>query len=863
MTRITKYRGLVATSTLAVALASSPALAQDSVVSADESAANAIIVSGLRGQPRSVTDSAVPVDVFSEETIERASQTDTLDILQTLIPSYTVNRAANTTSDTFIRAPSLRGLPADKTLLLLNGRRRHKSASVGVSRYGSHAADSAVIPAIALKSIEVLRDGAAAQYGSDAIAGVINYELKDDNHGGSLVAQVGQYYEGDGESVQIAGNIGLPLTDNGFINISGQYTDNDYTNRARTFDSTSWNPFDAYENDPAYRDAVDAAGIDISEPMEVRGQPKERAGRIVVNSGIDLSDDTELYAFGNFSRSKGTAMATFRVPGGGHVVMDNPVRLEDGSTWRFADRFPLGYQPNFSGKVTDWSIAGGWRTERDLGGDQTFSADVAARYGWDKIEYSIADTVNPSMGPDSPTDFDASTYTSDEFALNADFVYTVGVGLAGPLVFNFGGEFRREGFKIGAGSPGSYTGGPWGMADPFNFCSNEADFADRSLNAGAPMGMGISCTDPSDPVYTIMQPGSNGITGLSPDVASDFTTESKSAYAELSADVTDEWFVDFAGRYEDYQSFGDKFVWKIATRYNVTDWAAVRGSLGTGFRAPTAGQLNMTQSAINTVGGVPMNIGLYPASHPVAQYLGGEELGPETSKNYSLGLTLNPFDGFTLTIDAYRIKIEDQLYATSRITVTDDIRAAMLEAGIEGAGAIDQIQFFQNAIDTTVEGLDIVASYRGYFLGDQPTTITAAFNTNSYNIDNVNIAQVSFNDVTVYNFENNNPDWRANATVFHDFGPVQAMVRANVFGPWSRQTTRAGNAIQDYGTEVLFDAELTAPLGDGYSLTLGARNLFDGYPPVNRIDDTNGRTYVDGPMSWQGGFYYARLNFDF
>ena len=335
MTKYLKTSGIAATSILALMHAPS-AYAQETAStgqasSGDVAPAGEIIVTGLRGQIRSVTDSPVPVDVFGEEMIERAAQTDTLNVLQTLTPSFSVSRAANTTSNTFIRSPQLRGLSSDKTLLLLNGRRRHKSGSVSVGGSGSHAADAAVIPSIALGSVEVLRDGAAAQYGSDAIAGVINFQLKDDADGGSLIVQGGQYYEGDGTGVLIAGNVGLPLTDSGFINISGQYNDDDHTVRAGPFISNAWTATEAYETDPAFREAVDSLGIDLSKPLEKVGKPKERAIRFVVNSGIDLTDDTSLYAFGNWSRSKGDAYATYRTPGGGHQVMDNPIRLEDGS----------------------------------------------------------------------------------------------------------------------------------------------------------------------------------------------------------------------------------------------------------------------------------------------------------------------------------------------------------------------------------------------------------------------------------------------------------------------------------------------------------------------------------------------------
>jgi iron complex outermembrane receptor protein len=856
-----------------LALMTAPAVAQEiagpvadqvAAAGAGQGGDEDIVVSGLRGRPRTVTDSAVPVDVFSEETIKRSSQTDTVEILQTMIPSYSVARSANTTSDSFVRAPRLRGLPAHATLLLVNGHRRHKSASVQVSGFASQSADSAVIPAIALKSIEVLRDGAAAQYGSDAIAGVINYQLKDADHGGSLVVQGGQFYEGDGKSIQVAGNIGMKLTDHGFINVSAQLNHDDPTVRARTFTSSAWDPFNAYATDPVFAAAVDAAGLDLSKPLEKRGKPMEKAARLFVNSGLDLTDNSSLYAMGNFSKSKGTAGATYRVPGARQAVLDNPIRLSDGSIYRFRDDYPLGMAPSFSGVVTDWSATGGWKSDFDLGGEQTLTADVSARYGRDKIAYSIDGTVNPSMGPASPTSFDASTYVSDELSFNADFVYSVPTAFTkGPLVFNFGAEYRRERFRIEPGEEGSYLAGIWSAADPFNFCSNETAIASRTLNAGAPTNQGINCTSATDPVYNVLQPGSNGITGIAPNVSGIWSTNNKSLYGEVTSDITDRWFLDLATRFEDYKSFGSKLVWKVATRYNLTDWLGVRGSIGTGFRAPTAGQQNMTQTSIQTVGGTQLNVGLYPPTNAVAQFLGAKALKPERSKNYSLGVTLSPAPNLTLTVDAYRIKLSDQMYTSSQITVTPAIRAAMVGAGILGAESIDRIQFYQNALDSTTQGLDVVASYRGDWFDVGSTNLTAAFNTNSFKIDRVLVSTVSFDSTTVYNFEHNDPKWRANATVNQQIGPVSVMLRANFYGPWSRQTTAASHLIQHYGTETLFDAEVSLPLTDSLSVTVGARDIFDNYPDVNKIDDTNGRIYVDGPVSWQGGYYYARVNFNF
>lgn len=817
-----------------------------------------IVVTGVRGQPRSVQDSPVPVDVLSAKAIQKVSQSDTLNTLQTLIPSFTVTRSPNTTANTFIRSPSLRGLPADETLLLLNGIRRHKSASVGVSGNGSQSADAAVIPDIALKSVQVLRDGAAAEYGSDAIAGVINFILKDNRDGGELVAQAGQYYAGDGQDYKIAGNIGLPLTSAGFLSLSGEYTKNEFTDRARQFIATNFNPFTYALSHPDY-----AAAVDLGTPLQPSGEPKQDALRFVANAGVNLDDNSQLYAFGNFSRSRGTAHANYRYPGGGQPVMDNPIRLQDGSIFRFNQEFPGGLQPDFSGNVLDWSVVGGYKTERDLDGDRKVTANLSARYGWDKIGYSIVSTLNPSMGPTSPTSFRASNYVEDEAALNADFSYQTPVSaFASPLVLSAGAEARREGFEIRPGEPSSYAAGAWSAPDPFGFCTRQSSFSQRTLTAAAPNGAGIDCTNPKDPVYNTLSVGSNGITGLPPQNTGSWNTNSYSGYLEASTDVTSRWFVDLATRYEDYDGVGSKVIGKVATRFKLTDDWAIRGSVGTGFRAPTAGQVHMTQVAILTVNGVPTNTGLYSADNPVAKFLGAKPLRPETSMDYTVGVTGQPLPNLQLTLDAYHIKVSDQLYSTKQIAVTPAILAAMQAAGIQGAESIASINFFQNAFDSTVEGIDFVGSYRHDWSNGQSTTVEESVNYNKYKIDQVHIGGL-FSDALIFNFEHNNPEWREVLTVMHEAGPWTGLVRANVYGPYSRATT-AGPYLTEHDHAVaMFDAELEYRFRPGLSLAVGGQNIFDRYPDKNHINATNGAVYADGAVPWQGGFYYARITYGF
>jgi iron complex outermembrane receptor protein len=817
-----------------------------------------VIVTGMRGRPRVVQDTPVPVDVFSEQALKAATQTDTLNTLTTLIPSYSVPRSANSTSNTFIRAPSLRGLSADKTLLLMNSKRRHKSASVGVSGSGSQSADAAVIPAIALKSVEVLRDGAAAQYGSDAIAGVINFMLKDASSGGSITAQAGQYYEGDGDDYLVAGNIGLPLTESGFLNLSGQWTQSLRTIRANQFSAPAFDAIAYAAANPSY-----AAAVDLSEPLQRTGRPKEWAWRFIANSGIDLTDNTSIYAFGNYSRSRGIAAANYRYPGGGHVVLDNPVRLQDGSIFRFNQLYPGGLRPEFSGDVTDWSAATGYRTSIDFDEGRSLKIDIGVRYGWDEIAYAIVGTLNPSMGPTSPNDFTASSYVNDELSFNADMAYETPVSWAvEPLVISFGAEYRQEGFKIRPGEPNSYLAGDFSRPDPFDFCTNEPNVSARTLRPGAPQNMGINCSVASDAVYRVLSVGSNGITGLPPSATGAYETSSYSFYAEGSTDITEKFYLNVAGRFEHYDAFGSKVIGKVAGRYEFSDGFAMRGSVGTGFRAPTAGQLNMTQIAILTVDGIPTNTGLYPASHPVSEFLGAKPLKPETSVNYSIGLTANPMPGMALSIDAYRVEVSDQLYSTAQIPVTPAIAAAMTAAGVPGAESIGSVNFFQNAFDATVQGVDVVGSYRYSWENGQSTDLVASFNYNQYKVGKVKIAGL-FSDQLTYNFENNNPDWRGTLTATHKIGDFTLMARGNVYGPYSRQSTTTPFPIQKYDPELMVDAEVEYRLTEAISVAAGARNLFDNYPNPNRINASNGTIYADGAVDWQGGFYYARVNYTF
>ena len=826
---------------------------------------DAIIVTGVRGQPRTVADSPVPIDVISPKEIRSISNTDTVDILRTAIPSLNVTRAPNSTTGTFVRSVTLRGLPEDKTLLLVNSKRRHRTASVGISGSGAQGQDSAVIPSLALRSVEVLRDGAAAQYGSDAIAGVINFILNDADHGITATAQTGQYYEGDGESVMAAINAGFKVGDRGFLNLTAQFNDDNRTVRANQFTTTVFDARAYAAANPDY-----AALIDLDKPLQRIGQPENRAVRTFLNTGYDITDDVQLYAFGNYSWSRGRADANYRYPAAGQPVNDQPVRLQDGSVFRFNQIFPAGFTPEFTGTVQDWSAVGGVKGSTTLGGND-FSYDVGARYGWNKIVYRIFNTVNPSLGPDSPREFTPNTYTNAEVGVNGDFSYEVPVAVfAKPLTISSGFEWRRETYKILPGDPDSYAAGIYSQPNPYGFCT-----ADHMLSGTAPQNQGINCAnylagtadgiDGIDPVYNTLSGGSNGFTGTQPSVAGAFHQRSHSLYLEASTDVVEGFFLDAAGRYEDYSSFGSTINGKLATRIDIAKGVALRGSIGTGFHAPSAGYLNQSYVSIRTVNGVPTLAGLFPANTAVPQFLGAKELKPEKSVNYSAGVTLTPFQGFNLTIDGYIIDIRDQLYSTSNITVTPAIRAEMIAAGVLGGDSISSVNFFQNAFNSRTKGVDVVGTYRQRWSGDQSTDFFASLNINRYKIRKLKIADL-FTPVSIANFEKQSPRFRSVLSATHNIGPFSALVRANIYGPYRAQLDVGPDyPSQHFGSEALIDVEGTYRFSEAVSLSIGARNVFDNYPDPDKIGAvTNGGIYrSDSVVDWQGGFYYARVNLSF
>lgn len=882
---------------------------------ADEDEIEEIITTGVRGRPRTAVDSAVPVDTFSADQIEAISHTDTVDILQTLVPSYNVSREPISDGSSFIRPAELRGLPPHHTLVLINGKRRHRAALVGIGGDGEQGPDVATIPSTAIKNVEVLRDGASSLYGSDAIAGVLNFILKDNAEGFTLSASTGEYFEGDGQDYTIAANVGLPLGENGFLSVSAELNEADFSERAEPY-CESWFCVDpnnsrfagsnvvsrAFVNgDPSLltvgaeadsgfiltQPAIDyltpfvLAYPDSAQPLNPHnasvaganvmpwGQPNAESFRLFANAGIELDNGVELYGWGNYSDSKGDGSFFHRYPFNATI---EPLREQDGTVYFPLEQFTSGFTPRFEGEVEDVGVAGGAR-----GGSDAFTWDVSARYGSSEIDYRLFNTINPSMGSASPTDFKPGRLQNEELQFQIDLTNSFDVGAASDLILAYGVSYMDETYNVHqSGDVASYEAGPHAVSDPFGFCAGGVPTAAGLAIQNADPLWPLDCANADDPTFSVVGVGSNGFPGYSPEFSDEYTRDSFAVYGEVSTDVTDNFFVQAAVRFEDYSDFGNETVGKVAGRYRLTDNVALRGSVGTGFRAPTPGQQGTTNVSTRLPNGFPVATGLFPASGPVAQALGATLLAPETSTSYTIGMTAD-LGELTFTIDYYSIEIEDRFRAISTLDVTSDPTGdpdayarflALQAAGVPGAASIGGVNYFQNALDSTTTGFDIVASYPIDWGNGQDTSLNFAFNWNESELDR-DLLDV-LNPEAEYDFENFDPNTRWNLTAVHAFTEsLSGMVRVRYYGEASNSDNTTPLSIQDYDATTYFDLEGAYQFNDNWRLTIGGRNILDEFPDkTDRVASDNdfccGRVYPSGTVAdWQGGYWYARVQADF
>ena len=840
----------------------------------DEDEIEEVVVTGVRGKPTTVQDSPVPIDVFSEDAIDGVAFTDMNDIMRTLVPSYGVRRQPISDGATFIRPATMRGLPTDKTLVLVNSKRRHRAALVSIGGSGTQGPDLATIPASAIKSIEILRDGASALYGSDAIAGVMNFILKDNSEGGSISFDSGKFSENDGESYSLSANVGMPLMSEGFLSLSFEVSESEPTYRGEQY-CGSWFCLDpegdaygafiengredrkVYATDPAFVELAKGASVDGGGPdavVQPWGNPEASAKRFFFNAGIPLEGGMEAYAFGNYSDSVSDGSFFYRYPYNGTI---EELREPDGSIYFPLEKFPGGFTPRFKGNVSDISLVMGMRSA-DF---DKFGYDLSARYGESKVEYTLSNTINPSMGPQSPTAFRPGDLINEETQIQVDFTYEISdsAGLV------FGGSYLSEEYEVVQGEPTSYLAGPYATPDPWEFCNDDGTATASGLFAIA-AGSTLDCADDSDPVYRVVGVGSNGFPGYSPAFSEIYQRTSFAFYGEMDMDITDSLFAQIAVRFEDYEDFGSETVYKVAAKYDFTDTFGLRASFNTGFRAPTPGQQGTTNVSTRLPNGFPVATGLFPASGPVAKALGAQPLRPETSENFSIGITGTIGDKLDFTLDYYSIDVEDYFSAISTLDVSTDVDSGsaydnyvkLNNAGVVGANSIGGVFYFTNAYDLGVSGWDLVATYP--FEGENSSTIlTARIGHSELEFDSDPSAYI--NEEGRYDTINFDPNMRAILTSMTSWEDLSLMLRASYWG--SASNFQSGN-IQDYGSMIMVDMEASY-LFEEVLVSGGIRNMFDQYPDEDELSDfCCGRVYPSGAgASWNGAYYYFRVSKEF
>ncbi|MEP7703704.1 TonB-dependent receptor [Paraglaciecola sp. 25GB23A] len=852
---IAKQVRFVLAASAAVGLASiNPTFAQE--VNASAADVEKIAVVGSRGAPRSVQDSPVPIDIIGGEELNKAGSADMLDLLVGAIPSFSARLQPISDAATLIRPVNLRGLPSDSTLVLVNGKRRHRASVIafqgGGVNDGAQGPDISVIPSIAIKQVEVLRDGAAAQYGSDAIAGVMNFVLKDAAEGGSFEVKHGEYYEGDGGTTTYAGNLGLPLSKDGFANLSFQLKNADATSRS--------------VQRPDAAGLITAGNTAVGNPAQIWGNPEIKDDiTLFGNVGLDLGDDKEFYMFGNYSerdvvggfyyrnphnrgsvysadggetlligdvgQSQGLARTCAEVPANVPNVLvtdEYQAMVADPNCFAMNQIFPGGYTPAFGGNIVDTSLAIGTKGEIKEGVLADVTYDLSGSVGRSESSFNLKNTLNPSLGLATPTEFDTGKYIQLEKMFNLDLVKSVEAGLAEPLTVAGGLEWREESFEIIAGEESSWKAGA---------------YADQGFNIG-----------------------SHGFKGFGPESAGVDTRRSVAAYVDLEAYFTDDFLMGAALRYENFTTFGNTTNYKLTFQYSLSDEISLRGSTSTGFRAPTVGQANVVNTQTSIVGGDLIQSFLAPPTDPLSAFYGGKELTPEDSTSYALGGVYQLGDLF-VSVDYYNIEVKDRIAQSSQISVEADDYEQLRALGVRNPELISAVTYFANDFDTTTQGVDVVVSYKAEIFDSSDTNFNLAYNWNKTAVDKFNPDTTSLGKVR--RLEEGQPDHRATFTVAQSWDNASAFIRANYFGEYfavHADDAEAGGWNEMADSAFTIDAEVSYFVTDQITVSAGATNLFDQKAQKLSPDSyavVGGEYYESGPFDYNGGFYYVKASYSF
>ena len=766
-----------------------------------------VITIGTRSSaPRSATDSPVPVDVFSGEDFNAlGNSVDVTDNLRALVPSYTATPLSGDGS-AFVRPTSLRGTAPDQTLVLVNGKRRHRSALIHAfapaAGNGSQAPDVGMIPGIGVKRVEVLRDGAAAQYGSDAIAGVINFEMKDDSEGGEVQVQYGQFFEDSDEtSMKIAGNAGFALGDSGFLNVTIEHVDNDQLIRSI--------------QRPDAQALIDAGNVGVGEDSpfndapnaQTWGRPENKSTRFFVNTGFDISDDSRIYAFGSYAEADGRYRFFYRNPSHSSIA----TLVDDfGYTGSLLE---TGYTGFLDGAQKDYAIAVGWKGQTG----SEFGYDLSVNYGKNELDYFLNNGLNADLGLGADGEplqrnFDVGAFEQSEINVNADFTKQ----LSDSWFLAFGAEWREETWESISGEPNSYFG---------------------SGTTGS------------------------GFTSPAPQDAGEFDRDNYSVYADVEYDVTEAVLLQAAARYEDYADFGSTTIGKLAGRWSVTDNFTLRAAGSTGFHAPTPGQANLrtTNTTFDGMTGLQVEELQVAPTDPLAIANGGAALTEEKSVNYSVGFTADFGESTTLTVDAYQIEVSDRIYRTGDIAVVSpDVSSISFYTNamdLEHKGLDVVLTSGWDWGDSVNTDITFAYNHNQVEVTDQQ-----AVNTPTGPV-------IPVSDANVEDIENNFPENRFVLTANTYFGSnFNLLLRANFYGDHYDERGRIGADVEPsakIGEIMYIDLELGWDVSDNVRIVAGGSNIFDEYvdevgpPNANRL--SVGLPYPRrSAANYEGGSWYLR-----
>ncbi|MGK5072220.1 TonB-dependent receptor plug domain-containing protein [Janthinobacterium sp. ZB1P44] len=758
-----------------------------------------VVVTGTFAKNRRTIDSESPIDILTSRDLQSTGSGELATVLARLLPSLNFARATGADASDAVRPAQLRGLSPDQTLVLVNGKRRYTSAVVNVNGSlgrGSAPVDLNAIPLAAIDHVEVLRDGAAAQYGSDAIAGVINIILKKGAAGGDVEVGYGQTQERDGKQKSIKGSAGFALGEDGWVRVSAEVAERDPTNRA---------------------------GADFRNPAEPRygkvnqryGDPESKPATIFLNSEYHISDNLDWYAFGNYGKRDTSAAATWRT-----ALITDP-----NNSKLFVQRtplFPEGFLPLQNSTLTDQSLVTGLRGEA-----AGWRWDASLNYGSNKFELDLDNTVNQSLGANSPTHFYAGSLKNEQTVFNLDAAREFPVSyFTGPLTVAVGAEARHEKYSIGAGDEASYTGS-----------------------------------------------GSQGFAGFRPANAGSHSRHNESIYVNLEAEATKKLSGGVALRHERYSDFGSTASAKGSARYAFTDALSLRGTVSSGFRAPSLAQQYYTITTTNfqVVNGVntPIETGTFAVNTPQARALGAQDLKPEKARNYSLGLQFQPTRNFTTTVDAYRIDIDNRILFSANLVLNNVLKNILAAQGTPvGSG-----RYFTNAVDTRTEGVDIVSTYRIDLQDKDRLDLTVAYNHNKSTVRKIadNPAILTANNLKLIDRQSidritvASPKDKFSLAADYGFGIWNAHGVVTRYGSFTVPQNDV-KLDQTYDPQWVLDVSGSVKLGKNWRLVAGIDNVTNRYPAqvtsAGNLNVNGTQPYsIFAPNGFNGRYYYAKAGY--